>query len=103
MSVYGNNVEMLEDHGFRFVIILYYLSKGIRNNPVDSDRVYHHLGMTAFDQQLGREELVQFLEEQRLIEYDRNNNAVRLTVTGLEWARRHRDDPVYLGYRHLQN
>jgi len=95
---------MLEDHGNRFVCVLYFLSRGVGGRPFDSDRVYSELQMKGFtDQQQARAELVQFLETEGLVEYNRANNTVNLTLRGLERARRHCDEPLYGIYRHLQN
>jgi hypothetical protein len=69
---------MLEDHGNRFVAVLYFLSRGIVGRPFDVDRVYARLEMGGFDgnPQQARAELVQFLERQQppRIQYDRTHN-----------------------------
>jgi hypothetical protein len=98
--------ELLEDHGDRFVCILFFLAKGIRGRPLNADKVFDELGMEGFnDQPQARAELVQFLEQQRLqrIQYDAATNMVRLTDQGLDWARECNSNTVFIQYRHLQN
>jgi hypothetical protein len=57
--------QRLEDHGNRFVCILYYLARDIMDRPFDSDKVYGKIGVRGFDdQQQARAELVQFLGQQ---------------------------------------
>lgn len=106
MAAYGNDNTRLNDHGSRFVCVLYFLARGIRNRGFDTDKVYGELGMEGFlDQQQARAEIVQFLEGEQppRIEYDRGNNMVRLTSAGLQWAQRQCENRPYLDYRHLQN
>jgi hypothetical protein len=101
-----SNPELLEDHGNRFVCIIYFLARGVRYRHFDADKVYRKLEMKGFDDQQGaRAELIQHLEQQRLhrIEYDQSTNMVRLTDDGVQWARKECDKPPYLNYRDLQN
>jgi hypothetical protein len=105
MSSY-DRPELLEDHGNRFVCIIYFLARGVRDRRFDADKVYGKLEKRGFDdQQQARAELIQDLEQQRLkrIEYDRSTNMVRLTDEGVQWARKECDKPPYLDYRDLQN
>jgi hypothetical protein len=105
MVSYTDN-GMLEDHGNRFVCVLFFMARGVRDRGFDSDKVYGKLEMKGFDdQKQARGELVQFLEDQRAqrVQYDRTNNMVRLTEDGLHWAQGECDtNPVYHTYRHLQ-
>jgi hypothetical protein len=106
MAAYGQGNPLLRDHSSRFVCILYFLAKGVRDCGFDSDRVYGELDAGGIsDQHQARAELIQYLQDlqQPPIEYDRGTNTVRLTRTGLEWANNQCDTPVYLMYRHLQN
>ena len=101
-----SNPELLEDHGNRFVFILFFLARGVRDRRFDADKVYGKLEMKGFDdQQQARAELIQDLEQQRLqrIEYDRSTNMVRLTDEGVQWARKECNKLPYLAYRDLQN
>jgi hypothetical protein len=106
MVSYDGKPELLEDHGNRFVCILFFLARGVRDRRFDADKVYGKLEMKGFDdQQQARAELIQDLEQQRLkrIEYDPSTNMVRLTDEGVQWARKECDKPPYLDYRDLQN
>jgi hypothetical protein len=97
---------MRSDHGDRFVCVLFYLARGIRDRGFNSDKIFSMLPTSAFDnKEQARAELVQFLQDQRpsRIEYDRTNNMVRLTDDGLRWANQVRYRPPCLEYRHLQN
>jgi hypothetical protein len=81
--------QRLEDHGNRFVCILYYLARDIMDRPFDSDKVYDKIGARGFDdQQQARAELVQFLGQQnpRRVTYNSSNNTVSLTIEGLQWT-----------------
>jgi hypothetical protein len=100
-----SNPELLEDHDNRFVCILFFLARSVRDRRFDADKVYGKLEMKVDDQQQARAELIQDLEQQRLqrIEYDRSTNMVRLTDEGVQWARKECDKPPYLTYRDLQN
>jgi hypothetical protein len=100
-----SNPELLEDHGNRFVFILFFLARGVRDRRFDADKVYGKLEMNGFDdQQQARAELIQDLEQQRLqrIEYDQSTNMVRLTDEGVQWARKECNKLPYLAYRDLQ-
>jgi hypothetical protein len=106
MVSYDDNPELLEDHGDRFICILFFLAKGVRGWPLNADKVFDELGMEEFkDQPQARAELVQFLEQQQpqRIQYDGATNMVRLTDQGLEWARECNSNTVFIQYRHLQN
>ena len=101
-----SNPELIEDHGNRFVCIIYFLARGVRDRRFDADKVYGKLEMKVIDdQQQARAELIQHLEQQRLqrIEYDRSTNMVRLTDEGVQCARKECDKQPYLYYRDLQN
>ena len=37
--------ELLEDHGDRFVCILFFLAKGVRGWPLNADKVFDELEM----------------------------------------------------------
>jgi hypothetical protein len=98
--------QRLEDHGNRFVCILYYLARDIMDRPFDSDKVYDKIGARGFDdQQQARAELVQFLGQQnpRRVTYNSSNNTVSLTIEGLQWAKRECVRPPYLDYISLRN
>jgi hypothetical protein len=98
--------QRLEDHGNRFVCILFNLAKGITDRSFDSDKVYSKLGVAGFDdQQQARAELVQFLRQQnpQRVTYNGSNNTVSLTIEGLQWAKQECDRPPYLDYRYLRN
>jgi hypothetical protein len=104
MAVSYTNEHTRKDHGDRFVCVLFYLARGIRDKGFDSDKIFSKLPTGAFnDKEQARMELVQYLQDQRplRIEYDRNNNIVRLTDEGLRWANQVRDSPPCLEYRHL--
>src|SRR5918999_3870783 len=94
---------MLEDHGNRFVVVTYFLSKDIVGRPFDADRVYSLLEMGGFNDnpQQARAELVQFLERQQppRVRYDGAHNTVSLTDAGLQWGNENGDKPPYLEYR----
>ena len=105
MAAYGHGNPLLNDHGRRFVCILFFLTRGLRDIGVSSDRVFEELKVGSMDQRLARAELVQYLEDlpQPPILYNRTTNEVSLTREGLEWARGQCETPVYQIYRHLQN
>ena len=42
-----SNPELLEDHGNRFVCILYFLARGVRDRRFDADKVYGKLEMNG--------------------------------------------------------
>ena len=44
-----SNPELLEDHGNRFVCILFFLARGVRDRRFDADKVYGKLEMKGFD------------------------------------------------------
>ena len=100
-----SNPELLEDHGNRFVCILYFLARGVRDRRFDADKVYGKLEMKGFDDQQQATELIQHLERQRLqrVEYDQSTHMVMLTDEGVQWARKECDKLPYLAYRDLQN
>jgi hypothetical protein len=105
MAIYTNET-MLEDHKNRFVIILYFLARGIKSTKFDSDKVFENLKAYGIgDKFRARAELIQFLpdEPQSRIQYDGSNNTVNLTDQGLQWAQQVEDKPPYLEYRYLQN
>ena len=86
MPVYGQGGFLLGDHGRRFVCILHFLSKGVRDRPFNSDKVFAELKVGSMDQHQARAELIQFLGdlEQPPIIYDGTTNTVRLTRSGLD-------------------
>jgi len=43
MSVYGQGNQLQWDHGLRFVVILHFLTKGIRSRGFNSDDVFAEL------------------------------------------------------------
>jgi hypothetical protein len=101
---YGNDVKMLNDHGNRYVCVLYFLARGIMGRPFDSDKVYGELQIKGLnDQRQARIELVRFLKRERRVQYDEVNNTISLTLLGLEWARLHCEESVYQMYRDLQD
>ena len=105
MAAYCHGNPLLEDHGARFVCILYFLTRGIRDVDFDCNKVYAELKTGGFsDQHLARAELVQFLEERQPspIEYNRGTYMVRLTRAGLQWAQRQCENRPYSDYRSLQ-
>ena len=90
-AAYGNDPGLLEDHGHRFVCVLYRRANRIVGTSIDSNVVFDGLKMEAFtDRQLAKNELVQFLLRQRprKIESDEGYRTVRLTQEGLDWANR---------------
>jgi hypothetical protein len=100
------NESVLRDHGDRFVCILFYLGRGIKGRPFDSDRIFDRLPTGAFiDKSQARAELVQHLEDERppRIEYDGSKNTVTITDQGLQWAKRVCDKPPYLEYLNVRN
>ena len=106
MVSYDDKPELLEDHGDRFVCILFFLAQGVRGWSFNADKVFDELEMEGFDDQpQTRVELVQFLEQQQpqRIQYEGATNMVRLTDQGLEWARECNSNPVFIQYKHLQN
>jgi hypothetical protein len=42
-----SNPELLEDHGNRFVFILFFLARGVRDRRFDADKVYGKLEMNG--------------------------------------------------------
>jgi hypothetical protein len=97
---------MCKHHGDRFVCILYFYAKGIKNRPIDSDKIFAKLPTGGFSDKLqARAELVQYLEDeiQPRIEYNGSNNMVNLTDVGLQWTKSVSDKPPYLDYRYLLN
>lgn len=103
---YQQGDPLLSEHGSRFVCILYFLAKGLRDNGIDSDRVYTELNAGAFpDQQLARRQLVQYLEDLQVspIKFDKGTNTVSLTREGSQWAQRQCENRPYSDYRYLQN
>ena len=106
MAVSYTNEHTRRDHGNRFVCVLFYLARGIRDRGFNSDKIFAMLPTAAFDdKEQARAELVQYLQDQRppRIEYDRTNNMVRLTDDGFGWANQVRDRPPCLEFRYLQN
>jgi hypothetical protein len=90
-AAYGNDRGMLEDHGNRFVCVLYHRANRIIDARVDSNIVFDGLRIEGFtDRQLAKNELVQFLlgQRPRKIESDEGYRTVRLTQEGLDWANR---------------
>src|SRR2546430_942034 len=95
-----SNPKILEDHSKIFLCVLYSLARGILDRSFDSDKVFDGIKTTAFtDRHQARAEIVQYLQKQRVIEYDRTNNTVRLAQEGLNWAQRECDKPQYLNYK----
>jgi hypothetical protein len=89
---------MLEDHGNRFVCVLYRRANRIVGTSIDSNVVFDGLRMEGFtDRQLAKNEIVQFLlgQRPRKIESDEDYRTVRLTQEGLDWANRECDRPPY--------
>jgi hypothetical protein len=90
-AAYGNDRRLLEDHGNRFVCVLYRRANRIVDISIDSNAVFDGLRMEGFsDRQLAKNELVQFLlgQQPHKIESDEGYRTVRLTQEGLEWANR---------------
>ena len=97
----GNDRYNLEFHSNIFVCVLYRRAKGIIDRSFDSDKVFDGLKMEGFpDRQQARAELVQFLQQEQpsRINYDRNDNTVKLTQQDVYWAKQQCDKAPYTNY-----
>jgi hypothetical protein len=101
-TAYGNDRRTLEDHANIFLCNIYFLARGVMDRSFDSDKVLEKLGLGAFsDKEQARAEIVQFLQLQKKIKYDRTNNTVSLDIEGLNWASRECHKDPYIQYKGL--
>jgi hypothetical protein len=96
----GDSGRMLEDHANRFLCVLYFLARGIKDRSFDSYKVFGKLGLGAFaDKEQARAEIIQFLQQQKNIRYDGTYNTVSLDTEGLNWAERECHKDPYMQYK----
>lgn len=99
-TAYGSNRALLEGDANRFLCVLYFLARSIMDRSFNSDNIFTKLGLEGYsDKEQARAEIVQFLQQQQKIKYDRTNNTVSLDNEGLNWAKRNCDKPPYLQYK----